>query len=285
MKFVALSDLHVVPKGATSRGLDTAERLGQALDDIVHHHADADFCVLCGDLADHGEVEAYRHLKAAIADFPLPLQLMIGNHDDRANFRRVFDDAAVDDDGFVQSVVDTADGRFVFCDSHEPGRVDGRLCERRLAWLAARLQEAAAAGREAFVFVHHPLWQAGTRTDALGMSDPHLAGEVLTAAGNVRHLFAGHTHRMASGVWRGIPFATFGATHYNNGLRLNGRPGAAPRFAAPAYSAVVLVDAEQVVVHANEFLHDNPTLDDSHFDEGKIERLIAAGGRISALSE
>ncbi|WP_416898903.1 MAG: phosphodiesterase [Minwuia sp.] len=285
MKFVAVSDTHIVPKGQPSRGLDTAERLRLALADLAENHSDAEFCVMCGDLADHGDPAAYDHFAEIIDGFPIPLKIMIGNHDHRENFRTAFPRMPVDGNGFVQSVHVSEHGHFIFCDSYEAGRVDGRMCERRLAWLDDRLTDAGRAGVGACVFFHHPPYRTGGRIDALRLTDHAAVGEVLSAHDHVRHIFAGHTHRIASGTWRGIPFATFGATHYNNGLPLVGPAGHLRRFVSPAYSTVVLVDDEQIVVHANEFLNDNPEVDAAHFDHEKIDALIAAGGDISAIRD
>jgi len=62
LKFLVMSDLHLVRHGQTSMSLDTAERLEQAVDCINTRYADADFVVIAGDLADAGEAEAYARL-------------------------------------------------------------------------------------------------------------------------------------------------------------------------------------------------------------------------------
>ncbi len=280
LKFVAISDLHLVPRGQTSKGINTANRLRRALDDLLENHSDAAFCVLCGDLCDHGDVAAYEHLHEILEGFAIPLQYMIGNHDDRDNFISVFGRLALDESGFVQSSLDIGDSRFVFCDTFETGCVDGRMCEARLEWLDRTLGETA--DRSALVFFHHPPFRIGTMLDKLRLTDQAAVSDVLCRHGNVRHIFAGHTHRASSGVWRGIPFANFGAAHYNAGLNLEPTDRATPRYASVGRSAVGLVDDEQVVVHTNEFLNDGVPLDPSLFDENRLARIAAAGGRLSA---
>ena len=258
MKIIALSDLHLVPQGQTSKGLDTADRLRLALADVGAKHADAAFCVMLGDLADRGEVGAYQLLKELINELPVPVHLMIGNHDDRETFLHVFSDHRVDANGYVQGVHDTAEGRFVFLDTAAAGRDDGVLCERRLAWLEARLGECA--GQPAYVFLHHPPYEIGLPVDNVRLVDSQPLLDILQQYGNVRHLFSGHTHRSASGVWRGLPFASLGATHYNVGLHLKAWEGPVPRFYAPAYYSVILIDEAQVLVHQNDYLTMSPRL-------------------------
>jgi 3',5'-cyclic-AMP phosphodiesterase len=58
VKIYVISDLHLVAPDATSKGMDSAQRLQWAFDDLGRNHADAELCVLLGDLADHGEAEA-----------------------------------------------------------------------------------------------------------------------------------------------------------------------------------------------------------------------------------
>lgn len=257
MKVIALSDLHLVPRGGTSKGLDTAERLRLALADVRAKHADAAFCVMMGDLADNGEMGAYDLLKELIAELPMPIHLMVGNHDDREAFCRVFPDAAVDANGYVQNVRDTSEGRFVFLDTLEPGRDDGVLCERRLTWLDARLGEGAGA---TYVFLHHPPYEIGLPVDQVRLVDSQPLLDILQRHGNVRHLFSGHTHRSASGVWHGFPFASLGATHYNMGLHVKEWQGPMPRLSAPAYYSVIIIDAAQVLVHQNDYLSTSPRI-------------------------
>ena len=280
LKFVAISDLHLMPRGQTSKGIDTAIRLQWALDDLSENHSDAAFCVLCGDLCDHGDVAAYEHLREILEGFPIPLRFMIGNHDDRDNFISVFGREALDENGFVQSSLDVGDSRFVFCDTFERDRVDGRMCQTRLDWLDRTLGETA--NRPVFVFFHHPPFRNGTKLDRLRLTDQAAVSDVLCRHGNVRHIFAGHTHRASSGVWRGIPFANFGAAHYNTGLNLEPTDRATPRYATVGRSAVCLVDDEQVVVHTNEFHYENVPLDPGLFDDNRLARIATEGGRLSA---
>ena len=55
LKFLVFSDLHLVDTGETSHGLDTFKRFAAGVDWVNMHHADADFVVLAGDLAEVGD--------------------------------------------------------------------------------------------------------------------------------------------------------------------------------------------------------------------------------------
>ena len=55
----------------------SAEDLRAGVAAINARHADADFCVLAGDLADLGDTEAYERLKDCLADLSVPLHITI----------------------------------------------------------------------------------------------------------------------------------------------------------------------------------------------------------------
>ena len=55
MKFVHLTDLHLVPPTQKLWGLDPFARLELCLGDIEKYHGDAAFCAISGDLTERGK--------------------------------------------------------------------------------------------------------------------------------------------------------------------------------------------------------------------------------------
>ena len=102
MKFIHISDIHLVSRDGLLNGSVPSERLEKCLDDILKWHSDAEFCVISGDLSEFAEKEAYQSLKNRVQEFPIPFFLMIGNHDDRDLFQTVFTDNPCDQNNFVQ---------------------------------------------------------------------------------------------------------------------------------------------------------------------------------------
>lgn len=83
-----------------------------------------DLLVLSGDLADDGDIDSYRHLRAALEHWPGALQLTAGNHDDRGQLLRVFPEMGTND-GFLQSTAEFKRWRLILIDTLAPGKVGG----------------------------------------------------------------------------------------------------------------------------------------------------------------
>lgn len=236
-------------------------RLSAAIDNINENHADADICVITGDLAHTAEPEAYQALAGCLQRLSVPCQLIMGNHDDRAGLRSQFPELAIDSKGFIQSRLQTPAGGFYLLDSVQGGTHQGGYCKARRDWLRRELD--AFPNQDAFLFMHHPPFKVGIEAmDNIGIrdEDTHALGELLDSYDNIRHLFFGHLHRPMSGSWRGISFSTLRAT--NHQVWLNFRPGdiIAGSHEPAAYS-VVLIDNDQLVVHTHDFLDDSPKFD------------------------
>ncbi|MDK3017338.1 phosphodiesterase [Pseudodonghicola flavimaris] len=257
LKLVIMSDLHLVPEGEISNTLDTAQRLRQAVDSVITRHADADMVILAGDLADLGEADAYARLPDLIAPLPMPTHLMLGNHDDRPTFLEVFGDAYADENGFVQKVIDAKGHRIILLDSTEPGLVAGRLCDTRLAWLQARLDEAK--DMPVIVVLHHHAARLQMPVDRIRLEEPEKLLAVLKTHPNVRHVMSGHVHITTTGSWQGIPFTTIAGGHYSAKLHLPSAPDYVKLVDGPGQYGVILADEEACLVHFENFI-------DAHYE-------------------
>lgn len=252
MKILQVTDVHLGRQGEIRYGANLHERLARCIAHINARHADAALCIFTGDLTETGEAESYADLRSALSRLSVPFRLLPGNHDRRANLVAAFPENPTDDNGFVQSTFDTPEASLLFLDSLAEGRVTGELCEKRLAWLDARLGEAA--GRQAYIFLHHPPVELGLALlDPLGLEQPGPFLDLLKRHGNVGHIFFGHVHRDIAGTVAGIPFTAQRGLHARFVLDLVGDE--VVEQAPPSY-AVILVDAaaRRVVVHNCDFL-------------------------------
>ena len=252
MKFIHITDTHLVEAGALLYELDPLDRLERCIASINRDHGDAEFAIITGDLAHSGRLPAYHALKGALGRLRLKTWLMLGNHDKREHFLQVFPDSPRDADGFIQYTFDIPIGRCICLDTNHPEVPWGLLCEKRLAWLKAEL--ARAGDMPVYLFMHHPPFAVGIkRMDENSLREPGRFAAVIAGSRNIRHLFFGHLHRPVGGSWRGIPVTTMRGTNHQVALDfvLEGRtPGS---HEPPAY-AVVLADADQTVVHFHDYL-------------------------------
>lgn len=261
--FLHLTDLHVTPEGAPALyGLDPGARLAAAVEDMVRRHgpagaAPARFAVVTGDLTHHGEPAAYARLRGILGRLPCPVHLLLGNHDDRTAFRAAFPEAPLDGHGFVQQTFDTPAGRFLLLDTNEPGTHAGRLCAKRLGWLADRLAESETP---VFLFLHHPPHHVGiARMDEIPLLDAAALWEVVAPHRHrIRHIFHGHLHRPLSGSWHGIPFSSLRGTAHQVALDFSELPTVPGSHEPPAYALVRVTD-EDVVVHTHDFMDGTAT--------------------------
>ncbi|WP_018099637.1 metallophosphoesterase [Sinorhizobium meliloti] len=248
LKIIHVSDTHVVPAGQSVVGIDPHERLRQVVDAINENHDDAALCVITGDLTDRGDEESYRAFADLVSELKIPYRLLVGNHDNRQNFRRVFTDAPVDADGFVQSTADFDKVRLIFLDSlHDNHAGLGQLCLSRLKWFEAAVKDAARTGRRSVIFIHHPPFSVGVKVFEgmmLENAEPFLSQ---ITANKPLHLAFGHLHLTTSGSWNGIPFScNRGVAHQ---IVLNFE-GVVTEFieAVPTF-AVMLISENSVLVH------------------------------------
>lgn len=257
MKFIHITDLHLVEPGKLLYGLDPLERLGLCLDNINRFHADAEFAIVTGDLAHAGNPLAYRALRDAFGKLRLKTHFMLGNHDNRQHFLAAFPESPRDAGGFVQYTLDTAIGRFICLDTNEREVPWGVLCDSRLAWLSAELERAR--DMPVYLFMHHPPFAVGLkRMDEISLQQPERFAAAISGRSNIRHLFFGHLHRPIGGSWRGIPITTMRATSHQVALDFV-MEGVVPGSHEPPAYAVVLADAELTVVHFHDFLDQTNT--------------------------
>jgi 3',5'-cyclic-AMP phosphodiesterase len=254
MKVLQVTDTHMPPSGGLIYGVDARARLDACIEDINAHHADAHLCIFTGDLVNVGSDAEYENLRASIDKLRVPYRLMMGNHDDREAMRRFFPDAPRDGDGHVQSAISTPAGRLLLLDTHDAGRASGWMCERRIAWLAARLDEDDAP---VYLFLHHPPLRVGIEyMDGIGLRNPEALWDCLAPhVHRVRMMAFGHLHRPVSGVWRGIPFSGCPSIVHQVALELGADAGSTLNFnhESPCY-AIFQLGRDEVVVHQQRYL-------------------------------
>jgi Icc protein len=232
MTFLQLSDLHLAPPGQRVVGIDPIQQLRSVLARMAQLETPPAFIVVSGDLTDDGSAASYAVVNAVLTELGggvIPVLLALGNHDDRATFRRVvLGEARCDDAGPYCYSRLIAGLRVIVLDSTIPGEAGGALGTAQLAWLEGEVQMPAARGN--LIVIHHPGRLAGPVHHYPAFIVQEAAAlEALVARYHERvvGVLAGHTHQANSAPFGGTLHATAPAV-----LRQ------LDYFAGPAYTTV-----------------------------------------------
>lgn len=260
LKFIHLTDTHLVKPGLALYGVDPAWRLRQAVQSINAEQADAAFVVVTGDLTHWGDAEAYTVLREELQPLKMPVHLLLGNHDDRGRFLQAFDQVPTTAAGFVQYAFTAGGIQHIALDTNHPGVSWGEFCPARAQWLAGEL--ARGGKQPVHLLIHHPPCAVGIAAmDRISLRDTGPLREALEPhRARIRHLFFGHLHRPIAGSWRGIPLSTLRGTNHQVALHL-GDSARVPGSLEPPQYAVVLADAERTIVHLHDFGDRSPRFD------------------------
>lgn len=219
-----ISDTHLI--GGDCRlygGVDADGRLGELLGELKHSAIRPDAIVFTGDLADKGEPEAYRKLRAVVEPFAAELDAelvwVMGNHDNRAALRSFLLDEAPSVVPFDR--VRMIDGlRIITMDTSVPGYHHGEISASQLDWLAEELATPVPDGT--ILALHHPpIPSVLDLAVTVELRDQASLGRVLRGT-DVRAILAGHLHYSTNATFVGIPVSVASATCYTQDLTVAG---------------------------------------------------------------
>ncbi|BBZ03771.1 3',5'-cyclic adenosine monophosphate phosphodiesterase CpdA [Mycolicibacterium chitae] len=277
-RLVHLSDTHLVGAGRLYGQLDAEARLQQILEEMLASQARVDALIFTGDLADRGERQAYTRLHELVAPVATELGAQViwvmGNHDDRANFRAEFLPAAPGT-GAVDYVYDLDGLRVVTLDTTVPGHHHGEIDEQRLQWLAAQLATPAPHGT--ILAMHHPPIPCVQDLAVLvELREQTRLARVLRGT-DVRAILAGHLHYSTSATFAGIPVSVVAATCYTQDLNA---PVGAQRGRDGAQSSNLVHVYPDTIVHSVVPIGTYATVGEAVSADETARRLREAGIRI-----
>jgi 3',5'-cyclic AMP phosphodiesterase CpdA len=216
-----ISDTHFLADGAPLFGSVTTEtNLRRALEQLQNSGVKPEALVFTGDLADLGQPDAYKRLRAIVEPVAESLGAevvwVMGNHDERLQYSRELFDVE-GSDAPQDRVHDIGGLRIISLDTTVPGFHHGELADEQLDWLRDILATPAPHGT--LIAVHHPpiptplLW-------AMEMLELHAQerfAEVI-ADTDVRGILGGHLHYTTHSVFAGVPVSVAAATCYTMDL-------------------------------------------------------------------
>lgn len=200
-----ITDFHVGRVIETDRGpVDLHDRMLQAVAHLKRLDPQPDLVMLTGDLSNHGREKDYLRVREALRELEMPIYIVPGNHDRRQALREIFPDHRYfpNQGKFLHYTLEDYPLRIIALDTLSPGEHTGRLCEARLAWVDARLQEAPH--RPTAIFMHHPPFKTGMPyPDRLWCENGPAFGEIVARHPQIEAVICGHVHRDVVVGWQG----------------------------------------------------------------------------------
>ena len=196
LRFAHISDLHVVADASHLQyGVDTAAVLRQAIDML--NRLRPDFVVAGGDLISDESEDSYRRLHELLRPLTAPIHFLMGNHDARAAFRRIFHPSGLPTADPVCGAFEAGGMRFLLLDSSLPGKEEGAFSADQLRWLEEELR--AHTDRPTWIFLHHqPLPIYIRWLDRLGLANAEPFLSLVSRHPQVAAVAYGHVHQARS---------------------------------------------------------------------------------------
>jgi Icc protein len=254
MIIAQISDPHIVLSGALLYGrVDTADFLKRAVAELNRLEPPPDVVVITGDLVDKGEPAEYDHLRRLLAPLSMPVFVIPGNHDSRAELRAAFGgDGYLPREGFLQYAVEDYSVRLVALDTLVPGEGGGELCAERLAWLDRTL--AAEKRRPTAVLMHHPPFLTGIeRMDRAGLRGTDAFAAIIGRHPQVERILCGHLHRAIDRRFAGTIAGTAPSTAHQIHLDIRSGAPLTMMFEPPGYQLHLWRDGAGLVSHTAVF--------------------------------
>jgi 3',5'-cyclic AMP phosphodiesterase CpdA len=280
---IHVSDPHFLAAGARLGGrYDVEANFARTLEAIKAVHPNPAAIVITGDLADLGEPDAYRRLRAAVdpvaAELGAPVIWVAGNHDERPALRRDLLDLPPTEEP-VTGVWDLDGLRVIALDTSVPGWHHGDLDAGQLRWLAEILAQPAPHGT--LLAMHHPPLPSHVPLfDILELRHQDELAAVIRGT-DVRGILAGHLHYSSHGMFAGVPVSVSSATCYTMNVALP----------AAKVNGMDAAQAFQLVhVHPDTITHSVVPVTDAttgdYFSEEWLERMaqLTPAGRLEAFS-
>jgi len=167
-----------------------------------------DVIVHTGDIVHNGRQDEYAEAAAILTAARVPVYVMAGNKDDRANLRAAFSASGylAPDSTFIDYAVEDYPVRLIALDTLNAGSNKGDFCAERSTRLIDLID--ADTRRPIAVFTHHPPFEVMVGPDRLHFETPEAMSRLrrtLQHSGRVAAVFSGHVHRAAEGHVGSIP--------------------------------------------------------------------------------
>ena len=167
-----------------------------------------DVIVHTGDVVHNGRQDEYRQSVETLANARAPAYAMVGNKDDRENFRAAFSASGYlsPASSFIDYAVEGHPVRLLMLDTKSSHSNKGDFCRDRVEKLINMID--ADTTRPIAVFTHHPPFEVQVGPDPINFETREIMAELRSAlqhSGRVIAVFSGHVHRGTAGHVANVP--------------------------------------------------------------------------------
>lgn len=186
--FVQISDPHI----SGAKDTKALHQLKAAIREINAMQRQPRFVLITGDIAkEKGSIEAYRRFKKAIDTLKTPIRYVIGNHDNRSNFRQVVLEQRSANDEALYYRFNEEDLSFVVLDSKsEEDTAKGEINPKQRKWMLSQLRSRT---RDTILVMHHQLLLVGS-ADKYPLDNRLQIIADIESFPHVRAVLNGHVH-------------------------------------------------------------------------------------------
>jgi 3',5'-cyclic AMP phosphodiesterase CpdA len=210
MIIAQISDIHLHADGPPlGEYIDPLGSLEAAVAHLRAFEPRPDVVLVTGDLVSAPDRRSYALLREYLDQLAMPVYVIPGNHDGRAEVRDAFGDQGYlpREGEFLHYTVEDYPLRLIGLDTVVPGEEGGCMCGERLAWLEARLGEDPK--RPTLIFMHHPPFETGIGfMDKFGFEGGGGMDAVVGRHPQVEWVLCGHLHRQIQTRWGGTVVST-----------------------------------------------------------------------------
>ncbi len=186
MKIAQVTDIHIPSDVRLVDGVDVRESLLWALEEI--RRTGCELLVVSGDLVAHEDFGAYRWIAEQLAELPIPVLVMSGNHDDTPMVVKHFGLAAEYHRKSLHGMR-ALNGVTVYgLDTSS-----GVLPKHQLGWLREQLDKQQGVP---LLFMHHPPIECGClfMDSHSPLKQREDTWQGIVELGDITHVFCGHYH-------------------------------------------------------------------------------------------
>lgn len=167
-----------------------------------------DVIVHTGDIVHNGRRDEYAQAVAILGEARVPVYVLAGNKDDRANLRAAFSAFGylAPDSEFIEYAIEDYSVRLIAVDTLCSGSNKGDFCPVRARHLIDMID--AETTKPIAVFTHHPPFEVPVGPDPLNFETLEMMTrlrEALQHSGRVIAVISGHVHRGTAGCIGSIP--------------------------------------------------------------------------------